>query len=230
MSLARPARAVLALLLPLALTATACSKGAAAQDPTQELAAAKKALDTTSGVHLSLRTDRLPSGVDGLLSADGDATHAPAFKGSIKVAASGLTADVKVIAVDGAVHAVLPFQTAYSTVNPGDYGAPDPAALMRTDGGLSSLLTAARGVTAGKQQRDGKDVLSTYDATVPGRAVASIIPSADAKKGFDATFTVDGDHRLHEAILTGPFYPKGGNVTYTIEFSHYGSSPSITAP
>jgi lipoprotein LprG len=222
---------VAALLVPLALGATACSK-ASTNDltPEQALAGAKAKLDQANGVHLVLATDRLPRGVSGLLGADGVGTHAPAFKGDIKVAVGGITADVKVIATAGSVYAVPPLATKYVEVDPRDYGAPDPAALMAPQGGLSSLLTEAKDPTEGKQERDGNQVLSTYSATVPGKTVASIIPSADAAQDFDATFRLDGDARLHEAVLTGPFYPKGGDVTYTITFDDYGAAPKITAP
>jgi lipoprotein LprG len=220
-----------ALLIPLALGITACSHASTSdQTPEQAMAGAKAELDKAKGVHVVLSTDKLPSGVSGLLDADGVGTHAPAFKGAIKVAASGITADAKVIATNGSVYAVLPFTTKYVEIDPQDYGAPDPAALMDTRTGLSSLLTEAKDVTAGKRTRDGDQVLSTYAGTVPGRTVASIIPSADAEQDFDATFHLDGDGRLHEAVLTGPFYPRGGEVTYTITFDQYGAAPNITAP
>ncbi len=222
---------LLAALVGLPALAS-CSKGGADQPtPQQSLAAAKKTLDGTAGVHLVLSTDRLPQGVSGLLDADGVATHAPAFKGTIKVDAGGITADAKVIATGGTVYAVLPFSTRYTKINPKDYGAPDPAALMDSKHGLSSLLTAAKHVTAGKQQRDGAQVVRTYSATIPGARVAAIIPSADAGSSFDATFRVgEDDHRLHQVVLTGPFYPQGGDVTYTVAFDKYGLHPHITAP
>ncbi len=223
---------VAALLLPLALGVAACSRGGGNHvTPEQALSGAKHTLDTTSGVHIVLATDKLPSGVSGLLDADGVGTHDPAFKGTIKVEASGLTANAKVIATGGSVYAVLPFTTKYVQINPKDYGAPDPATLMDTESGLSSLLTEAQDVTEGKQQRSGDQVLSSYSGTVPGDTVAAVIPSADASQDFDVTFQVSTDDaRLHRAVLTGPFYPHGGDVTYTITFDHYGSAPDITAP
>lgn len=228
-------RVLLVALLLAALapyTLASCSKGGSDQPtPHEALAAAKRTLDQTSGVHLSLSTDKLPPGVSGLLSADGVATHAPAFKGTIKVAAGGITADAKVVSTGGAVYAVLPFTTKYTKINPKDYGAPDPASLMDPAHGLSTLLVAAKDVTAGKQQRDGKQVVRTYTGTIPGARVAAIIPSADASSRFDATFQVgEDDHRLHQVVLTGPFYPQGGDVTYTVTFDQYGLHPHITAP
>ena len=73
-------------------------------------------------------------------------------------------------------------------------------------------------------------MLTEYTGTVPGDAVATIIPSAAPTSDFDATFTVDDDDRLAEAELTGPFYPEADDVTYTISFDEYGTTQDITAP
>lgn len=225
--------AALVVLLLAGLPALAgCSGGSSGSDlsPTKTLAAAKRNLDRTRGVHLVLSTGKLPNGVDGLLHADGVGTHAPAFKGNIKVATSGFTADAAVVAVAGKVYAKLPFTTKFSTIDPARFGAPDPATMMDPRTGLSSLLTEAQGVKQGPQQRDGRKVLSTYTATLPGRAVAAILPSASASRSFKATFTVTDTHRLDKAVLTGPFYPHAGNVTYTIAFDQYGVAKNISAP
>ena len=229
---ARTRLSALALALAaLLLGATACSGDSKPEtSPEETLAAAKKNLDDTSGVKIGLSTPKLPTGVTGLLKADGAATHDPAFKGTIKVAASGITADASVVAVGGVVYAKLPFTSKFVKIDPADYGAPDPADLMNPDGGLSSLLTAAQDVKKGDSVRDGKVVLSSFTGTVPGKDVAAVIPSADAKADFDATFTVDDKDRLSKAVLTGPFYPKADSVTYSITFDDYGSNPTITKP
>lgn len=214
------------------LTVGGCSAGAgeAHQSPTDALAAAKTTLDKTSGVQISLSTEKLPPTVNGILSATGVGTHDPAFKGDLKVATGGITADVPVIAAQGKVFAKLPFTTKYVEVNPAEYSAPDPAGLMAPKGGLSSLLTAAKDVQEGDQVRSGEDVLSSYSGTVPGSVVADIIPSASAKGSFDATFTVDAHDQLHRAVLKGPFYPKAGSVTYAITFDQYDTKAHIALP
>lgn len=222
-----------AVLLALVVSLTACSGGgkdAAGTSPADALAAAKKTLDDTSGLTIGLSTPKLPSRVNGLLDAKGVATHAPAFKGTIKVSASGITADADVVAVDGVVNAKLPFTSKFVAIDPADYGAPDPADLMNTDAGLSSLLTAGTDVQEGKKVRDGKVVLTSYTTTLPGDDVATVIPSADTSATFDATFTVTDEDELSKAVLTGPFYATGGDVTYTITFADYGSKPTITKP
>jgi lipoprotein LprG len=225
----RAALALAAVVAPLLLVS--CSgNDASADSPEDRLAAAKKQLDETSGVQIALATDKLPTGINGLLSADGVGTHAPAFEGSIKVAASGITADADVVAVDGVVYAKLPFTTKFVDIDPADYGAPDPAALMSPDGGLSTLLTAAEDVKAGDEVRDGDAVLSTFTATVPGDAVAAVIPSASAGADFDATFTLDASDQLDKVVLAGPFYPDADEITYTVSFEEYGTDKDIKAP
>jgi lipoprotein LprG len=200
------------------------------QSPEEVLAEAKTALDETSGVRLRLATEKLPPSVDGVLRAEGIGTHDPAFEGDLTVSIGGLPADVPVIAAQGKVMAELPFTTSYVEVDPAAYAAPDPAGLMDPDEGLSSLLTAAEDVEEGEQVRSGKDVLSSYSGTVPGKVVAAIIPSATTGTDFDATFTVDGEDRLREAVLSGPFYPEAKPVTYTITFDEYGTTADITLP
>jgi lipoprotein LprG len=228
--LALVAPLVVALVVALAGLAGCSGSDEPTESPQSTLAAAKKNLDATSGVRIGLSTAELPTGVSGLLEADGIGTHDPAFQGTIKVSASGVTADAEVVAVGGKVYAKLPFTSRFAPIDPADYGAPDPADLLDDEGGLSSLLTSATEVQAGEQVRDGKVVLSTYTAKVPGTAVASVIPSADAGSAFSAIFTVTDADRLDKAVLSGPFYPDADSVTYTITFDDYGTEKDITAP
>ena len=230
----RPAAAVAALAAAL-LTSTlaACSGGddeADAATPEDVLAEARTQLDETSGVRIGLTTDELPEGTDGVLDATGVGTHDPAFEGEIKVLVSGITATVPVVALDGTVHAKLPFTKEYAEIAPADYGSPDPAQLMATEGGISSWLTEATSVEEGDETRQGEAVVTAYTGTVPGAAVQSVIPSADASADFDATFEVDDDGRLVEALVTGPFYGSAGDVAYTVSLSDYGTDEEITAP
>ncbi len=209
---------------------TASGSGGSGQSPAQVLGEAKRNLDDTSGVHVVLATEQLPKGVDGIVSADGIGTHAPAFEGDLKVASGGITADAAVVAVDEVVYAKLPFNTKFAEIDPGDYGAPDPATLMSTDAGLSSLLTEADDVEEGEPTRNGEAVVTEYTGSVPGDVVAAIIPSASAEHTFAATFMITEDNLLNQAELSGPFYPDATDVTYTIEFDQYDTDKEITAP
>jgi lipoprotein LprG len=220
---------VLGLVLGGGLTACSGDDGTGG-DPDKVLSTAKKKLDETPGVHLELETPELPDGVSGLVKADGIATHQPAFEGKIDVVYSGITATVPVTAVDGVVHAVLPFTEDYVEVDPADYGAPDPAALMDPDSGISAWLTAATGVSEGDKTREGGDVLSTYRGTLAGSTVAKSIPSADEGGEFDATFKIDEDGLLRTASLTGAFYAGEPELTYDITLTDYGTEKEITAP
>jgi lipoprotein LprG len=224
-----PRRALAAVAATLALGG--CTGGDGGEEsPEQVLAAAKAHLDETSGVHIELETEKLPPTVSGILVATGVGTHDPAFEGNLRVAMGGVAADVEVVAAQGKVFAKLPFTTEFVEVDPTDYAAPDPAGLMAPEGGLSSLLTAAEDLTEADQVRRREDVLSAYTGTVPGETVARIIPSASAESDFDARFTVDGEDRLREAVLTGPFYPQTDDVTYTIAFDEYDTEADITLP
>jgi len=228
-------RRLVPLLAAALLTATGCSgdDGSTDEGPTPEevMADAKTTLDETSGVAITLATEDLPEGVTAIRRAEGVGTHDPAFDGTLTVVLSGTDFDVPVVAVDGKVFAQIPLTPGWSDVNPQEYGAPDPAQLMSTDDGLSSLLTATTALEEGESVRGGEDnaeVLTEYTGTVPGNAVDGVIPSASGD--FDAAYTVTEEGELRTARLTGVFYPATEPMTYTIGFADYGSSPDITAP
>src|SRR4029079_1182756 len=165
------------------------------------LAAAKKTLDETSGVNISMSTEDLPNGVTGITAADGTAVHPSAFEGTFKLSVSGLPADADVIAVDGKTYAknslLLP---EWTQIDPSDYGAPDPAKLMDPDGGFSGLLAAAEDVKVGDSVRggeDNKEILTEYTGTISSDAVEALVPTAEGD--FDFTYTISEDDELREA-------------------------------
>ena len=200
---------------------------------TEALAAAKKTLDETSGVKITMSTDDLPNGVTGITSAEGTGVHPSAFEGTFKLSVSGLPADAEVIAVDGTTYAknslLLPDWT---PIDPSDYGAPDPAKLMDPDGGFSGLLAAAEDVKVGDSVRggeDNKEIFTEYTGTISSDAVAALVPTAEGD--FDFTYTISEDDELREAVLKGAFYGEDeGEVTYTLNLDDYGTQKEITAP
>jgi lipoprotein LprG len=220
------------VVLAAALTLGACTGGPDEPERTPEevLAAARSNLERTSGVQLTLAADELPTGVDGVLRAEGVGTSAPAFEGDLKVRVGGVDFDVPVVATEGTLVAKLPFTTEFSEVDPADYSAPDPARLMAAEGGLSTLLSAVEDLEAGERVRSGEDVLSGFTGTVSGETVAGIIPSAVTEDDFDAAFAVDDSDRLREAAFTGQFYPGADEVTYTVTFDAYDVTADITLP
>ncbi|WP_343908685.1 LppX_LprAFG lipoprotein [Nocardioides aquiterrae] len=215
----------------LLLTATACSDSGSGKPPDEALAAAKQALDDTSGVHLTLHTDDLPAGVTGVEDAEGVATHAPAFDGTITVTLSGQAFQVPVVAVGGKVYAQVPLTPGWQDIDPAEYGAPDPAQLMSPDHGFSSLLAETTGATMGDSVRGGKDnseVLTEYSGQVSGDVVSHIIPTASGD--FDVTYQITDAGELREADLTGVFYQDSDPMTYTVTFEDYGTEKDISAP
>lgn len=220
---------LVALLVPLAACSDDGGNGSG-ETPEEVLAAAKEALDETSGVTLSLATEELPADVDGVLAATGVATRAPAFAGDLTVLVNGLEVDVPVVSVDGRVYAKLPFTRDFAEVNPADYGAPDPAQLMDPDTGLSTWLTDVTGLEEGDRVRDGELVLSSYTGSLPGDVIAASIPSVDADAEFPATFQIDEDGRLRSVEISGPFYRSKGTVDYTVSLDDYGTDKDIKKP
>lgn len=231
----RAASALLAAALTVvSVTATGCSddsKAAPSGTPEEVLAAAKQALDDTSGVSITLTTDDLPDGVTGVESAQGVGTHAPAFDGTLTVRLSGQAFEVPVVAVDEKVYVQLPFTPGWQDIDPAEYGAPDPAMLMSPDAGFSSLLPATTGLEQGDSVRGGEDnneVLTEYTGTVGSDVVTNVIPTASGE--FDATYTVTDEGELRSAALTGVFYEDSDPMTYTVTFEDYGTEKDITAP
>jgi lipoprotein LprG len=228
MSLRRLVPVVLAGVL---LTA-GCSGGSGSdEDPATALKTAQQKLEDTSGVVVSLTTDDLPDGVQGLKSASGTVTDAPAYDGTLGVVTQIGSFSVPVKAVDGKVYAQIPLTPGWSEVNPADYGAPDPAQLISADKGVPSLLAATEDPKSGEEIRggtDNKEVLSTYTGTVPATAVSAIIPGASGD--FDATYGVTSNGELRQVTLTGEFYAGHPENTYTLVLTDYGTSKDITAP
>jgi lipoprotein LprG len=138
--------------------------------------------------------------------------------------------EVPVVAVDDKVYAELPLTSGWQEVDPGEYGAPDPARLMSPDEGFSSLLTETTGLSDQGEERnpdDPEQVLRTISGTVPGTAVENVIPSAEGD--FDVSYGFENGE-LRTVELTGVFYPDTDDMTYVIRFDDYGSEPDITAP
>lgn len=221
-----------AVLLSVALLVAGCTGDEAADEATPQdaLAAAKTKLDETSGVQLRLSTEQLPEGVDGLVSATGFGTHAPAFEGSVDLLVNELSLEVPVVAVDGQVFAKLPFTKQYAEVDPADYAAPDPAQLLDSTTGISSWLTEVTEVEAGARSREGSLVLSSYSGTLAGEVVADSIPTADTSADFPVTFRIDDEGTLHSVDVSGPFYGEGGDVDYTVTLTDYGTEKEIIRP
>lgn len=218
------------LLVGVLITTAACSTDEPAGDPDEVLGSARRSLEETSAVHVTISCDDLPDDVSGLVGADGLLTSAPAFDGTVQLRYGGITAEVPVISVDGTVYAQLPFTTDYEVIDPAEYDAPDPAELLRPGGGIARWLEAATDVEAGDPVRDGHDVLTPYSGDLPGSVVADVIPGADDEATFAVTFTITDDGLLHEAEVAGPFYAGEDDVTYVVGVDDYGARTVVSPP
>jgi lipoprotein LprG len=231
----RATAAAAAALLTLALTACTADEEsgpkAAEETPEDVVAAAQATLTDTPGVQLTLETDDLPDGVDGVQKAEGVATAAPAFDGVLTVALSGQALEVPVIAVDDTVWVQIPFTPGWTDVDPAEYGAPDPAGFLSPDDGFAAILEAATGLEKGESVRGGADnseTLTTYSGSVPGEVVDRVIPGASGD--FDLTAQITDGEELREMSLTGVFYAGSDPNTYTVGLDDYGTTKDIAAP
>ena len=225
-------------LIALALAASMFVAGCGGEErrrptqptPTEVMQTAKKKFDDASSVHIALSTTSTPSSGNGVLGATGDVTHDPAFKGDVKVVLSGLTATVPITSVDGKVYAKLPLQTKYSVIDPGEYGAPDPADFADPENGLSGLLTKIDGLKKGSKKRSGDTIVTTYTGNLPGAAVKKIIPSASAKQTYKTSVGIDDKGYAKTVKVTGTFFTGNDDVTYDVKFDSYDKGVKITAP
>jgi lipoprotein LprG len=227
-------RAVLAagLAALLAVSVTACGGGdsSSGKAPLSVLKAAKAKFDAASSVHLTMSTTSKPTSGDAVLGADGTLTHQPAFQGKVKIFFKGFDADIPVVAVGGKVYAKLPLTLKFSTIDPSEYGAPDPAEFADTSQGISGLLLKLGGLKESGQIRDGKQVLTRYTGTLAGDLVQPIIPSASKSGSYDTVVGIDSGGRIATLRVTGDFFASSGAVTYALTFDDYDKKVEISQP
>jgi len=227
-------RKLLLGLVALILVLTGCKGStdspAVHQPPEDRLAEAKQNLDAADYIGFSLTATGLPDGLaQGLLSATGTGTHAPAFTGEVKVQTNVTDITAPLVAVDGQVFAKFPF-VGWNTLNPADYGAPDPAKLMADDVGISSLFVATTNLTEGATDRAGDQIVTGIDGQLAGSAIQALFPSAGAGV-FTVNYTLTDDNDVVGIQITGPFY--GGDVadvTYVIDLNPDADAVDIQAP
>jgi lipoprotein LprG len=196
----------------------------------KRLSAARTTIDKAETIDISLATPSLPDGVTGLLSATGQGNHTPAFKGKVKVVTGGSTLSADVVSAEGTLKAKTSFSPLYLKIDPASLKAPDPAALLDAKTGVSQILDKTTSLKEGKKSRDGSDVLTTITGTLPGTLVGTIIPSADEAASFNVRYRLTDDDVLRDATIKGPFYPEGGDVTYTVKLTTSDQPVTIKVP
>lgn len=229
----------------VALAATGCSGGDSSPDNGAEgdtaalqarLKTAQQIITDAEALDISLTTERLPQGVTGLLSAtgtgyQGQTVAEAAFTGAVNVVAGGSTLKAEVIAVDGVVYAKTGLTPTFLTIDPATLQAPDPASLLGAKGdGLPVILVNTDSLKDQGKSRDGKTVLTTISGTIGGAVISQFLPSADEAGTFAVTYRLTDDDQLADAAITGPFYPGGDKITYTVKLDPAASKPEITQP
>ena len=228
-------RTRLLALLAAALLLAGCHGGSDAKkadtsELQKRLSAARTIIDQAETVDVSLATPSLPDGVTGLLSATGQGNHTPAFKGKVKVVTGGSTLSADVVSAGGTLKAKTSFAPIYLKIDPASLRAPDPAALLDAKNGVSQILEKTKSLKAGDKSRDGSDVLTSITGTLPGTVVGTIIPSADESATFAVKYRLTDDDELRDATIKGPFYPDGGDVTYTVKLATSDKPVTIKVP
>lgn len=184
------------------------------------LDAARGTLEETSGVEMTMSTKRLPEGTDGFRSIEGTLTDGPAFDGTVAITNNDIDEDLPMRVVDGAVYSQLPYTDVYVEVDPASYAVFEVAELMDPELGLAGWLGATE-----SSEEDG----DTVTGTLPGKAVAQLVETADPKGEFQVEWRLEDD-RLDSATVTGPFYKGAKPVSYTLEIEQYDVNEDIRRP
>lgn len=195
------------------------------ETPEDVLKDAKAELDAADNVKIAITATDIPDSLStALVSADGTAVRPDGFSGVLNVRFGGGTVDADVVATDGQTYADLPL-VGWSEVDPADYNAPDPGALLDPEAGISGLLTATADPVADGDDpetcAEGSDATGyPYSGTLQGEQIRDFIPGADDGT-FDVRFLIDAEDRPCRAELTGVFYPGEDPMTYTVVLSDY---------
>jgi hypothetical protein len=224
-------------IVALALTLTVLSPAACSNDdpapaaPTELLAKAESTLDQTSSVHFVLSSSEVPGGGTRLVGGEGVAARPPAFQGKLDVVIGGGKVSVEIISVGGQLYAKLPFATSFAKADPKTLGLSDPALLIDPDTGMSRLVSELKNAkTVGEARIDG-EVVVQIDGEVAGQVVKETLTSADPATPVKVkAYIVKDSGELRRAVLTGPFFVKGTNSTYSLVLDRYGDKVSISAP
>lgn len=219
------------LMVALALTACTGSTDPAPATPQQAVTTAREKLAAAKFVKISLSTKELPPQQNGVSEAVGtgeiSATE-PKFSGTVQGRVEGVTANLELIGIGDKAWWKL-FTPEFTPADLAAVGSPNPASFFHPQTGLGGLLEQATDLKAGKQSRVGRDVVTTYTGTVPGKVIKDLLWLGDGASDFAITFGITKDGELRQAVTTGPFFT-GTTSTYTLLLTDYGKAVTITAP
>ena len=223
-----------AWFIPLVVVAAACSSGGSGGGSTtapQLLSQAKSTLDSSSAVHFVLTSQNVSGSGLELTGGSGDIVRNPvSIQGSFEVMTSGVQVSIKIAAVGSTFEAQLPFTSGYTKTDPAKFGLTNPAQLLNTTNGLSSLLANAQNPTLGAQERVNGEVLDMVIFTVPGKSVP-VIPDSAPTKPVQLTVGINpSNYQLRTVTLVGPFTSSTSNSTFTVTLTKYNEQVTVTLP
>lgn len=221
----------LLLVATILMGLTGCSGASVTADPQGILSAAHDSLASATSVTITLTSEDVPKGSEGVTAAEGvgafDATT-PKFKGTVTGKLKGIAGDFGVIAIGDEMWIKF-FTPTFLPFDLGATGALNPASLFNPTTGLPSLLEKTTEISGGEQQRDGKEVLDTVTGKLSGDVVSSLLKLGEPGSTFDVTYGITAEGQLRTAVLSGEFFP-GSTSTYTFVVTDYGTPVDIERP
>lgn len=210
--------------------------GACGSSPSNSLSAAaliahaRAMLDAAPSAHFTL-TSSGPTGTGtALLGGSGHMQRPASFTGSLKVDVNGFTVTVDAVSVNGTFYVRDPLTGSFDRADPSAYGFSDPSGLMNPNTGLSTLLTQCHDPRSADDDRLNGVLLHEVSCSLPGKAVASLLPDAAPDQAVSATIGIAADSgQLRRVTLTGPFNTTSPS-TFTLVLDSYGENVRITPP
>ncbi|MFZ0129276.1 MAG: LppX_LprAFG lipoprotein [Candidatus Dormiibacterota bacterium] len=205
--------------------------GGPSLDAKSLLKTTKGVIDSTPSFHFVLTSANVSGSGAELTGGSGDMKRPDSMSGVLQVSIFGLAVTVPVVSVGGTFSVKLPTGSGFSSANPADYGFADPTKLIDPNTGLSSLLLKCQSPQVQSDDRYNGEALHEIACTLPGRAVAALLTSADPSKTVAATFGIDtSTSQLRRVVLTGPFVTANVDTIYALVLTNYGENISVTPP
>lgn len=221
-----------AAALAIGMALAACgSTQTITQTAASMLSHAKATLDAAQSAHFTLTSSGAKGSGIALLGGSGDMQRPNRFSGTLSVNASGFPVTLDVVSSGGAFSVRDPLTGGFETADPSLYGFADPTALFNPSTGLSSLLTQCQNPTIVSDDRRSGELLHEVSCTLPGKAVAALLPDAAPDRSVSAMIGIAADSgQLRRVTLTGPFYSSTSPSTFSLVLDRYGENVHITPP